>query len=142
MDVAQLVASWSKDVHTQVGAVIVEPKTRAIVSVGYNGLPRHVNDAPPERSSREGGEKYYWYEHAERNALYNALLTGRSVTDCTMYCTWFSCTACARGIIQSGIEALVYGTYDPNCPRRGEDWRRAHLMLSEAGILMYSLETT
>ena len=45
MDLARLVASWSKDPSTQVGAVIVDQDKR-IVSTGVNGFPRCVNDAP------------------------------------------------------------------------------------------------
>lgn len=45
MDLARLVAGWSKDPSTQVGAVIVDPDKR-IVSTGFNGFPRCVNDAP------------------------------------------------------------------------------------------------
>ena len=42
-DLAQLVATWSKDPSSQVGAVIVDDKKR-IVSVGFNGLPIGVAD--------------------------------------------------------------------------------------------------
>jgi len=41
MDLARLVASWSKDQSTQVGAVIVDQDKR-IVSTGFNGFPRCV----------------------------------------------------------------------------------------------------
>lgn len=37
MEMANLVASWSKDPSTKVGAVIVDDKRR-IVSVGYNRI--------------------------------------------------------------------------------------------------------
>jgi len=43
LEMAGLVASWSKDPSTQVGAVIVRPN-KTIVSVGYNGFPRAVRD--------------------------------------------------------------------------------------------------
>lgn len=40
---AELVASWSKDPSTQVGAVIT--KQNRIVSVGFNGYPHGVSDS-------------------------------------------------------------------------------------------------
>ena len=41
-----------------------------IRSTGYNSFPKGLNDDLQERQERP--EKYYWIEHAERNALYNA----------------------------------------------------------------------
>ena len=41
-DLAALVAAWSKDPSSQVGAVIVDDRKR-IVSVGFNGLPIGVH---------------------------------------------------------------------------------------------------
>lgn len=133
MRLAHEVASWSKDPSTKVGAVIVGP-ARDIVSVGYNGMPRGVDDTRPERNSREAGEKYHWYEHAERNALYNALRGQRSVTGCVMYVTLFPCPDCARGIIQSGIAQLIHEPYDADHERYGDMWKRTATMLSEAGV--------
>lgn len=45
LELAQLVASWSKDPSTQVGAVIVDANRR-VVSLGYNGPPRGTSDDP------------------------------------------------------------------------------------------------
>ena len=63
------VASKSKDPMTKIGALIV--KDRRIVSSGYNGIPSGVNDALEARSQRP--DKYKWYEHGERNAIYAAI---------------------------------------------------------------------
>ena len=43
MDLSKMVATWSKDKSTGVGAVIVNDEKK-IVSVGYNGFPRKIND--------------------------------------------------------------------------------------------------
>ena len=66
---ANLVAKKSKDQSTQIGAVIVGIDNE-IRSTGYNSFPSGINDDLQERQERP--EKYYWIEHAERNALYNA----------------------------------------------------------------------
>ena len=68
-DMANLVAKKSKDQSTQIGAVIVVPDNE-IRSIIYNSFPSGINDDLQERQERP--EKYYWIEHAERNALYNA----------------------------------------------------------------------
>ena len=39
---AKLVASWSKDPSTQVGAIAV--RNRNVIAQGYNGFPRGTDD--------------------------------------------------------------------------------------------------
>jgi len=103
-DMANLVAKKSKDQSTQIGAVIVGPDNE-IRSTGYNSFPKGLNDDLQERQERP--EKYYWIEHAERNALYNAAKIGVSTKDCVMYLNCgMPCCDCARGIINSGIREI------------------------------------
>ena len=108
MEVAELVSTWSKDPSTKVGAIVVGPD-REIRSTGYNGLVRGVDDNKPERLERP--TKYDFFEHAERNAVYNACLIGASLKGCVIYVTSMPCPDCARAIIQSGIKMVV--TYKP-----------------------------
>lgn len=103
-EMAQLVSTWSEDPSTGVGAVIVTLEGD-ILSTGWNGLPRGVKQAP-ERFERP--EKYYYFEHAERNAIYNATRNGVSLRDSCIVTTHFPCPDCARGIIQSGIKTVYY----------------------------------
>lgn len=104
-ELCHLVATWSEDKSRKVGAVIVG-SANDIRAIGFNGLPRGVGALADERHSREKGEKYYWFEHAERNAIYNAARSGISTEGCRMYSSLFPCADCARGIIQSGIVEL------------------------------------
>lgn len=104
MELAFLFASWSKDPATKTGAVVVGPD-REIRATGYNGLVRGVDDNKPERMERP--TKYDFFEHAERNAVYNACLTGTSLKGCVLYATHSPCTDCARAIIQAGIKTVV-----------------------------------
>ena len=102
-NISQQVKEKSKDERTKVGAVIVG-KDKEIVSTGYNSFPRGIVDNRPERQERP--EKYYWFEHAERNAIYNARI-GVSTRGCTMYLTCgVPCADCARGIINGGISRI------------------------------------
>jgi len=59
--IAHQVKLKSKDVRTQIGAVVVG-KDNEILSTGYNSFPRGINDELDERQERP--EKYYWFEHA------------------------------------------------------------------------------
>ena len=76
MSMTFLVAMKSKDENTHIGAVVVGPD-KEVRSIGFNGLPRYVDDDKPERQMKP--EKYLWFEHAERNAVYNASLMGVSL---------------------------------------------------------------
>lgn len=102
---AELIASWSKDRSTQVGAVIVGPDLE-IRSTGYNGFPRGVCDDVDERHGRP--QKYLWTEHAERNAIYNAARFGVSLKGCMMFATCRPCARCARAIVQVGITTIFF----------------------------------
>jgi dCMP deaminase len=104
-ELCQLVATWSEDRSRKVGAVIVGP-ANDIRAIGFNGLPRRVSSNHDQRHSRQDGEKYYWFEHAERNAIYNAARSGIGTEGCRMYSSLFPCADCTRGIIQSGIIEL------------------------------------
>ena len=73
MELAFMVASWSKDPSTKTGAVVVGPD-REIRATGYNGLVRGVDDNIPERMERP--TKYDFFEHADkcRSGIYADLL--------------------------------------------------------------------
>jgi dCMP deaminase len=73
MSLAMMVASWSKDRSRGTGAVIVDGRN-VLVSLGWNGFPRGVNDDVDARHERPA--KYRWTEYAERNAIYNAAANG------------------------------------------------------------------
>lgn len=64
----------SKDQSTKIGATLTN-QYGSIVSYGYNGLPRGMNDANMAYQNKEKGNgrfyKYDLFEHAERNCLYN-----------------------------------------------------------------------
>lgn len=127
MALAEHVARWSKDPNTCVGCVLVDAR-RTVVSLGYNGVPRGVRDLPI-RMSRVGREKDYWMEHAELNAIYNA---PGSVAGCTAYVTHAPCARCARGLIQSQINRVVFRNAMPE--HWSDSWRRSVQMFKEAEV--------
>ena len=133
MSMVYLVASKSKDERTHIGAVIVGPD-KEIKSTGYNSFVRRLKDNVPER--QEKPEKYYWFEHAERNSIYNATLIGASLKGCKIYTNGIPCMDCARGIIQSGIlEVIVDKKWNEG--NAGEDLEhsmRTVQMFGEVGV--------
>lgn len=127
-DLAKLVATWSKDPSSQVGAVVVDDKKR-IVSVGFNGLPMGVADTEERLNVRE--LKYELIVHAEANAI---LTAPKSVSGCTIYVyPYLPCSRCAGAIIQSGIKKVV--VQDLPIPERWLDnFNLAKSILNEAGV--------
>ena len=132
-NLAHQVKLKSKDENTQIGAVIVG-KDKEIVSTGYNSFPRGIDDWKPERQQRP--EKYFWFEHAERNAIYNAARIGVSTKGCTMYLTCgMVCADCARAIINAGIVRIFLKR---GGGAKSDKWiesaARSEMMFEEAGV--------
>ncbi len=104
MTLCYFLSMKSKDEKTKHGAVIVG-QDNEIRSTGYNSFPRGIKDYVEERQERP--EKYFWFEHAERNAIYNAARIGVSTKDCILYVEGIPCMDCARAIVQAGIKKVV-----------------------------------
>lgn len=129
LEMAALVASWSKDPSTKCGAVIVRPD-RSVASVGFNGFPRGVDDLPEHLENRD--EKYGRVIHAEVNAI---LAAAEPLHGYTMY-TWPpgwgpTCDRCATCVIQSGISRVVHIKVGGS--GFADRWREA----AERGLDMY-----
>lgn len=131
LELAEFVSRWSKDKSTQVGCVIVGPDKR-VRSLGYNGLPSGLNDNIPERDERP--QKYYWYEHGERNAVYNAVLIGASIKGCVAYMNTPPCADCARALIQAGIATIRVKQMEPSHEGWKESCSVGVEMLLESGV--------
>ncbi len=105
LSLAKEVATWSKDPSSQVGAVTVGAK-KEVLSQGFNGFPRGINDLAERYNNRE--TKYKFVVHAEMNAIYNATYSGTSLDGATLYIYGLPiCSECAKGIIQVGIKRVV-----------------------------------
>lgn len=127
MMLAVVASLKSKDPSTQVGAVIVDNKTRKVVSAGYNGFPRNVDDS---KLPQTRPDKYQYVVHAELNAILHAR---QDLTGCSLYVSVFPCADCMKAIIQTGIKTVVYLN-----ELSGDNWEKskaATLKLAElAGI--------
>lgn len=104
-DMIQSVKKKSKDKHTKFGCIITGPGNE-IRTTGFNSFPRKLNDYVPERYERP--EKYFWMVHAERNAIFNAARMGTPLDGCIAYINGLPCGDCAQGLIQVGIQEVIY----------------------------------
>ncbi len=112
MKMALVISDRSKDPSTQVGAIIVS-KDHRILSAGYNGTPKGINDDdfPWTRGNGSADDiesKYPFVIHAERNAVLNFRGVGTQLEGSTIYVTHFPCGECAKEIVQAGIREVVY----------------------------------
>lgn len=129
--IAEQVAERSTCPVRQVGAVFVNPNTKSILTVGYNGAPRgtqHCGEACATRSHGKNQELCRAV-HAEVNAIYNAALNGVGLDGCVVYSTLSPCLTCARAIIQVGAKEVYY--------QYASAYPDAIYLLGEAGIPAY-----
>jgi dCMP deaminase len=122
----------SQDPVTQVGCVLVSP-SEGVVTYATNTFTHGINPVP---SMFERPEKYEYFEHAERNAIYRCALKGFSTAGLYMYCPWWCCAECARGIVQSGISKFVghHLMYELATNRWKESIDRGLELMTAAGI--------
>jgi len=133
MALAVIASKRSHDMQTQHGCVITDKNNR-IISLGYNGFPRGMNDAslPNLRP-----EKYTWMVHAERNALSNCQIRP---DDGAAYVTGQSCLDCGVALWQHGIKKIYmidsYGTmlYDD---KMKNDW---NIFMEQSGIEIFKVK--
>lgn len=141
MELAYARARFSKDPSTQVGAVIVGPAGEDRSS-GYNGAPRGcaADEAGDDRRDTRP-EKYFWFSHAELNAITNAARVGTPLAGCRIYVTHPPCMDCARAIVQAGITEVI--TVRPSAEfvsRWSEHIARTLRLFDECGVTYTEIE--
>lgn len=102
MQIAETVATKSKDPSSKMGCVIVDPKKR-VVSLGYNGMVQNADESKMTLSERP--MKYYFAIHSEMNAL---IFAHQDLTGCTVYNRVATCENCLKYCLQAGIKRFVY----------------------------------
>jgi len=138
---AELGKMKSKDRSTQCCSVIVGPANN-VLSIGFNGFPRGVNDNIESRHERP--EKYLYTEHGERNAFYNAAMHGIKIGGARVYLSGggLPCADCARAVIQCGIVEIII--MDQPFQGKGGLWeasmKASEIMLREAGVKVTLLD--
>ena len=132
MNMAYLISMKSKDESTKIGAVVVDDDN-IVVSMGFNSLPRGINDNIKER--QKNPHKYSFMAHAERNSIYNSSRKGISLKNYTLYTLGFPCSGCTIAIIQSGIKEIVLcSNWQYNNNKWNEESKISKEMLDEANI--------
>lgn len=117
---ARLIATWSKDPSTKVGAVLVRPNN-SIASTGFNGFPSGHSDDMVLYLDRE--YKYKNVVHAEVNAL-NFL--DSPPTGFTLYTSFPCCPDCLEAAGKAGVTRVVHPPLDRDGRSAGwvEEWEK------------------
>ena len=130
MELADHVATWSKDPSTKVGAVITAGKE--ILSLGYNGFAPRTPDHDSYLENRE--EKYPRIIHAETNAILRLHRGYRPLLPMTIYVTHMPCANCASLIIAAGITEVVTRKPPEELLRRWPHMEKSFELFHEARI--------
>ncbi len=132
LSLAEHISTWSKDPSTRVGAVIT--KDNRVVSCGFNGLPRGIEDTEERLNNRE--LKYKMIVHGEINAM---LFANESLDGATLYTMPFMpCSVCAGQVIQAGITRVV-SVVNTN-ERWQESFRLTESEFKETGVALILYE--
>ena len=133
LELAYAAAKFSKDASTRVGAIIVGA-TGEVRSLGYNGAPRGCA-ADEDQRGLERPEKYYWFSHAELNAVTNAARVGTPLDGATLVVTHPPCMDCARAIVQAGIKQVFVPEWSAEFHSRWhEHIIRTRQLFDECGV--------
>jgi len=108
-EMASYWSTYSTCKRKKVGAVIFDPKTKAVVSIGYNDTPIGHKDcgaggcAPCRGSIGTSLMLDCFCVHAETNALLLAARRGTKTDGCEIATSHPICASCRKHLIQAGI---------------------------------------
>lgn len=121
-----LAQEFSKDPSTKVSCTFIDPEDYTELTRGFNGMPRGIDETRKERFERP--LKYDFFEHAERNAIYN--LARRFLLGSMAITTTSPNVGCVRGLLSVGASFVVVPAEVLNEPA----WQVSGALLREAGV--------
>lgn len=104
MAMTYFIANRSFDTSTKCGCIAT--RDNLILSSGFNGPPAGSLDASVPIDVRP--DKYYYMEHSERNAIFNAAKIGINLEGCIFYVTGPPCLDCMRGMLCLHPKEIIY----------------------------------
>ena len=132
LELAQQIASWSKDPSSKIGAIAVGSKGQ-VLAQGYNGFPRGIEDSEIRFENKE--LKYKYVVHAEMNLIYNASYNGVSLDGSTVYVTGLPvCSECAKGLIQVGVREVIMPIQEDTPDKWVQSFKLSKELFEEAGV--------
>ncbi len=105
INLASEIAKRSPDPKKQVGCILVS-ENNIMISQGYNGLPRKVNEHDFDWSDRNLMRKLII--HAEMNCLLHAPKLPQLEKWCKLYCTMSPCIECLKMMKSYGVKEIIF----------------------------------
>ena len=102
---AKVVSEDSPDQQTQVGSILINKKSGAVIASGYNGFIRGADD---DNLPKVRPHKHKYIVHSEQNLIYNCARHGISTDDCAIFVTISPCQNCTRALYQCGITTVYF----------------------------------
>lgn len=126
MGLARLIAGWSKDPSTKVGAVLVRPNN-SVAATGYNGFKPGADDDPELYQDPEYKAKHivhaetncvnFYYADIAKTRLENKTKDGLRLEGFTIYSSFPVCPVCMGMLGQYRLSRVV----QPPLPVEGKD---------------------
>lgn len=131
---AKQIARNSKDPSRKIGAIAVsDDSRRLILSTGWNGFPRSIEDTYDRLHSRE--TKYKYTIHAEMNMIFNACYNGVSLVNSHVFVYGLPvCSKCALALIQVGVGSVISQVDEDIHEPWLSEWKLSSELFSEANI--------
>ena len=100
-----VIAELSKDEEMKVGGILIDPKSMAQLTTGYNSF---VRNAPDDKLPTKRPEKYEFILHCEQNIITNAARNGICTQGKVLVTNLSPCHSCARLLYQAGISEVYF----------------------------------
>ncbi len=135
MEICRAVAKRATCDRGRSGCVIARDKQ--ILVTGYVGSPKgiahcdEVGHLMKSVTHEDGHTTHHCMRtcHAEQNAIVQAAKIGVAIDGATLYCKMTPCSACAKMIINAGIERVV-------CEKRYHVAEESESLFREAGVVI------
>lgn len=125
----------SLDPKTKNGAILTD-ENRSVLIYASNRFAPGIAETSTRLNNR--CLKYKFVVHAEQGVILNAARHGKSTKNTILYCPFYSCSECAKAIIQAGIKRVVGHAQLMAIARYHEQWVNDIIfgweMFQEAGV--------
>lgn len=125
--------------YAQVKSDDPDKKVGVVLSAFNRGLVACNKLTPGIKASAMTVErpwKYFFIEHAERNAIAEGQRLWGSVRGMDMYLPWFPCADCARAMVMAGVDSL-YCVEPTFTGKWADSHRAASSILRQGGVEVY-----
>jgi dCMP deaminase len=136
MEICESLSKLSHDTKYRVASIIVTDDFREICSIGYNG---DYKGGPNLRTNMEHGQSGFL--HSEENCLIHLNKPLELRSHLILMCTHKPCSMCAKRIVNSGIQRVIYKhDYRDSLDQTDDVFRTANVVCNDVASVLSSDE--